>query len=107
MCLRCHDGTIARDTIGGVAQAQFPNAQHPAFSTASHGATDHPVGVKYPQSDRGYRPLIVVRSRGAFSIPDGVIQCASCHDPHNTADHDYMLVVSNERSNLCLTCHNK
>ena len=36
-----------------------------------------------------------------------LLQCTSCHDPHNGAGAPHMLVKSNTASALCLTCHNK
>ncbi|WP_243688226.1 cytochrome c3 family protein [Geotalea toluenoxydans] len=38
-------------------------------------------------------------------LVDGRVGCLTCHDPLNRkAPH---LVASNDRSNLCLTCHIK
>ena len=34
------------------------------------------------------------------------VVCATCHDPHNTANGTF-LRISNVGSGLCLTCHNK
>ena len=107
MCLRCHDGTIARDTLGGAKRERFTNKQHTALSTASHDRTDHPVSVRYPDLKKGYRPVTSVISVGTVPLPDGFVECISCHDPHNSSGADHMLVMSNERSALCLTCHRK
>jgi predicted CXXCH cytochrome family protein len=38
-------------------------------------------------------------------LPGGRIQCVTCHDPHNSGRHEGMLVKSNRRSRLCLSCH--
>jgi len=35
------------------------------------------------------------------------VECVSCHDPHNAAGFEKMLVMSNRRSALCLACHEK
>jgi predicted CXXCH cytochrome family protein len=48
-----------------------------------------------------------VTKTGRVRLPDGRIECVSCHDPHNTAGIDKLLVMSNRRSALCLTCHIK
>ncbi|MBN4058944.1 cytochrome c3 family protein [bacterium AH-315-J04] len=40
-------------------------------------------------------------------MPNGRVECTSCHDPHNQSGAPYMLVKSNARSALCLTCHKK
>jgi predicted CXXCH cytochrome family protein len=77
------------------------------LSRRGHGATDHPVGVEYPQFGKGYRPMTSVLSSGVVTLPNGKVECTSCHDPHNEAEVDKMLVMSDDRSALCLTCHKK
>ena len=44
---------------------------------------------------------------GKVLLPDGKIECTSCHDPHNQSGQPHMLVKSNRGSALCLTCHKK
>jgi predicted CXXCH cytochrome family protein len=80
-CLNCHDG-----------------------STAPLTGNSHPVGVDYPIYSM-YGSNFV--SRGALDrriiLIDGKVGCLSCHNPLNPArDH---LVMSNDRSRLCLACH--
>ncbi|MEK7731774.1 MAG: hypothetical protein AAB363_07940, partial [Planctomycetota bacterium] len=60
MCLRCHDGTVAKETIAGVLRARFVNKQNPGLFDAVHGGTDHPVGIEYPLFKKGYRPVTSV-----------------------------------------------
>jgi len=107
MCVRCHDGTVARDTVTGVIKARFINKQHPGLFSAGHGRTDHPVGVKYPQFDKGFRAETSVLAGGEVQLPNGRVECISCHDPHNQSGNPFMLVMSNARSALCLKCHRK
>ncbi len=107
MCIRCHDGTIAPDTVGAVKRERFANRQHPGIFSSAHGTTDHPVGVDYPQFDKGFRPQTTVEARGTVVLPNAKVECVSCHDPHDTSGAKYMLVTSNARSTLCLTCHKK
>ena len=108
MCLRCHDGTIARDTIAPpTTQARFDNKQNPGLFGTGHGTSDHPVGVDYPQFDKGYRPVTSVIAKGTVTLPGGKVECISCHDPHDMSGLPKMLVTSNARSTLCLTCHRK
>jgi predicted CXXCH cytochrome family protein len=106
-CIRCHDGTIALDTIAGVNRDRFVNKQHLGLFKTGHGRTDHPVGMKYPQFDKGFRPMNSVLAQGGVHLPDGRVECISCHDPHNQSGIPGMLVMSNYRSSLCLTCHRK
>lgn len=107
MCMRCHDGTIAKETLTGVVGNRFANKQNPSMFSTGHGRSDHPVGVVYPSVDRGFRPPTSVVASGEVSLPGGRVECTSCHDPHNQAGVAHMLVKSNARSALCLTCHKK
>jgi predicted CXXCH cytochrome family protein len=82
-CVNCHDG-----------------------STATITSFRHPVGIYYPGYSMDGRSFI---SREALNrrivLIDGKIGCLSCHNPLNPAgDH---LVMSNDRSKLCLSCHIK
>ena len=107
MCLRCHDGTIARATISTPSKERFINQENPGLFGTGHGTTDHPVGVPYPAVDPGFRPATSVIASGAVALPNGNVECISCHDPHDMAGAPHMLVRSNARSALCLTCHRK
>lgn len=107
MCFRCHDGTVAKEIFAGALGARYVNKQNPGLFGAAHGGTDHPVGVEYPLFKKGYRPVTSVISKGTVVLPQGRVECISCHDPHNTAGAAHMLVTSNARSALCLTCHKK
>ncbi len=107
MCLRCHDGTIAPEAITGVKKSRFKNKQNPALFSTAVGTTDHPVGVDFPQSDKDFRPVTAVVASGTVRLPEGKVECVSCHDPHDQSGQEYMLVTSNARSALCLTCHKK
>ncbi len=107
MCLQCHDGTVAPDAIGGLKRSRFDNKQHPGLFSAGHRSSDHPVGVPYPKSNKYYRPSPTVIAKGTVALPNGNVECISCHDPHNTSGANHMLVVENHRSALCLTCHKK
>ncbi len=106
-CLRCHDGTIAKDATGAVNRERFTNRQHPGRFATGHGRTDHPVGVFYPKIAKGYRPLTSVLSGWKVTLPGGRVECSSCHDPHNESGLAHMLVMNNTRSALCLKCHKK
>jgi len=106
-CLRCHDGTVAKETIAGVSKARYVNSRNPGIFGAIHGGTDHPVGVQYPLVNKGFHPVTSVMAKGTVVLPDGRVECISCHDPHNTSGAPHFLVSTNVRSALCLTCHRK
>ena len=107
MCLRCHDGTIAKKAVVGVPRKRQVNKDHPSMFAAAHEGADHPVGVRYPQLISGFRPITSVISKGTVILPEGRVECISCHDPHDTSGVAHMLVTGNARSALCLTCHKK
>ena len=106
-CLRCHDGTVAKATIGGANKPRFANKFNPGFFRSGHGTSDHPVGIPYPNVAKGFRPMTTVVAGGAVTLPAGNVECVSCHDPHGQSGEKYMLVSTNARSALCLTCHAK
>ncbi len=99
MCLGCHDGVTAPDvyTNSHALRADFgpPGAS---------GLRSHPVGVRYPAAAAGYHSPGSVEQAG-LPLPDGRIQCTTCHDAHNTHGFAGMLRISDERSGMCLTCH--
>lgn len=105
VCLGCHDGTIGMSTIGsshallaGVREG-FPGSDEALWR-------DHPIGIPYPAQPRDYRPAAFVEKQKVH-LPQGRVECVSCHDPHNRAGNRAMLWVANRRSALCLTCHVK
>lgn len=113
LCLRCHDGTVARETFN-TAREPRPTFRSNldsfnALGNRPHnfGGTNHPVGVEYPELRKGYRAVAAVLARGTVRLPRNRVECVSCHDPHAGAGVARMLVASNARSALCLTCHQK
>lgn len=106
-CVRCHDGTIATSTAAGVViKGPQLATNYPGRFIGAHRTSDHPVGVPYPNIDSGYNASTSVVAKG-IALPEGQVECTSCHDPHNEDGRDAMLVVSNRRSSLCLICHRK
>jgi len=105
ICLGCHDGTVASSTIG--TSHALAAGQREGFRLPDGFVwDDHPIGVPYPANPKKYRPRGFVEKLGV-RLPQGRLECVSCHDPHNEAGLDDMLVMSNRRSALCLTCHIK
>ncbi len=100
-CLSCHDGSLAP-----VAQTQVrPSGiwRHIGYS----GRNSHPIGVSYESAARrkkyGYRVFEDLPS--PIQLPGGNVECVSCHNIYSENDH--LLVMNNEGSRLCLTCHIK
>lgn len=110
VCLSCHDGSTAVDSYGGMSGEVF--IQDIGTGSGLIGANsdlrgNHPIGVRYPELDRGFRDRIQVESEGYVVLPQGRVECLSCHDVHNQYGGEKLLVKSNDRSGLCLTCHRK
>lgn len=105
VCLSCHDGTVAPDVFAGSHAATWSDASAGGVIAGRPRLTSHPVGMDYPTGRAEYHSAEEVTGNGGLKLADGKIQCTTCHDPHNTQRYAGMLVISNERSRLCLTCH--
>ena len=103
LCLGCHDGVTAKDVYSS-EHAISITGQLGNSRLGLRGARSHPVGVAYPKLSDEYNPPSAVEAAGLL-VPDGRIQCTTCHDAHNTHGIRQMLRISNDRSRLCLTCH--
>lgn len=101
-CLTCHDGTTASDV-----SVNYRNAPG-GLKRYGHGSgKDHPIGMdyeSYASSGSGrYKSISTLDSKMIFI--DGKVGCLTCHNPLNPEKNH--LVMSDRRSALCLTCHNK
>ena len=114
LCLSCHDGTIAlgdvlsRTTrIGMAGGATTMPAGNSNLGTDL--SDDHPISFAYTAT--------LAATRGELANPaaltgkvkldaGGQLQCTSCHDPHDDTNGKF-LVVPNQASALCQTCHLK
>ena len=104
ICLTCHNGSIAVSTVG-TAHA-MRNASGGAWSP-SFATRDHPIGVPYPDRQKGFRAKAGVEAAGKIKLPEGRVECISCHDQHEEEGWPHLLVMSNKRSALCVSCHEK
>lgn len=126
-CLSCHDGTIGvdevinyplafdpADAVGGTITncAGCHQGSNPPggfdFSNTLMGtdlSDDHPISLTYtPSADPGkFQPAGSVEGAG-LPLPDGEVQCASCHNPHSAQWRPF-LRMDNADSAMCLTCH--
>ncbi len=112
LCLSCHDGTVAigatlsrgRIAMSGVDAAGRLTG---AAALGSNLSDDHPISfvpVTGPQI--GNPPA----GDAAKLDPHGMLQCRTCHDPHQQEIDPVtkkFLVKRNSASALCLTCHQK
>jgi len=114
LCLSCHDGTVALDSFGGNMGSTFIDGDHNVGTDLSGM---HPIGIVYDATlattDGGlFNPLTTTTALGDSINDDqlfgaGNLECASCHDVHNSNGNEGLLRVNNDASALCLTCHDK
>ena len=104
-CLECHDGstleTSAFSSPGSIAE----RISRPSLLGHMKGV-DHPFSISYSDA-RNLSPTLKLRSSPISPVKlfDGKVECASCHDPHS-CNNPIFLRISNDRSNLCMACHN-
>lgn len=112
-CLSCHDGTVALDSFGGRTGSTTMTGSRRLGTDMTN---DHPISIAYntalATADGGLKdPAIVSSGLGGTINNDlllgGKMECASCHDVHNSTNLSKLLVKSNAGSALCLTCHSK
>jgi predicted CXXCH cytochrome family protein len=99
ICLGCHDGAVARDAsdVRGIFAAATKRSRGPAPIDASH-----PVGVEYgPRTGLALKPASMLDGR--IRLFDNQIGCGTCHSLY--AGSEGLLVMSNQKSRLCLSCH--
>lgn len=117
LCLSCHDGTVALDSFGGNTGTHFISG---AALIGTDLSNDHPVSFVYNAAlatvDGGlYDPSTQTTSLGGTIEEDllfgtsgsATLECASCHDVHNGYGNAHLLLISNDASAFCLTCHDK
>lgn len=102
LCMSCHDGSLAGDADGG-------GFRGPGALGATHGS-DHPIGVTYGRASApryGGGPAVELAPVGAlharFRLFAGNLGCETCHSVYSPQPG--LLVMSNQRGALCLSCH--
>ena len=99
-CLSCHDGVAAVPVATVLRNNPFDRSHRTLPSS------DHPIGMdynRYAASSGEYKSLFGVNNKMVFV--NGKVGCLTCHDPMNPEKGH--LVMSDRKSALCLTCHNK
>ena len=127
VCLSCHDGTIAVNSLANVPGPQGAGSYGSPGGSALDGSgkltaasgsfigtdlqDDHPVGIIYDDTqdaEGGFEP----KTGNPLLYPDKLlydgiyVECSSCHDPHDNTNGSF-LVETNANSALCGRCHNK
>jgi predicted CXXCH cytochrome family protein len=110
LCLSCHDGTIAVDSFGGMTGTTSLTGPTAVGSGGNLG-NDHPIGIAWQHQtawpacvDQCHFSAVPARQVEFFG-PTHTIECASCHDPHNSENLPKMLRASLTGSEICFQCH--
>ncbi len=125
LCLSCHDGTIALGVLNGVYRKYLLDAalgkmvaQYPSDPTGPDTligtdlSTSHPISMTYVNDGVSeYNNPATVASKGAVKLvsfaSDYIVECTSCHDPHNNGAGNFLVMDNVNGTPLCLECHNK
>ena len=122
ICLSCHDGAVAADrSSGGTRSSLIPALKSDENTLVNH----HPVGMTYDREiatpygrlfDPATRPVTIGTGEQSRSgtvasllLFDGRVECASCHDVHNTftVGSKKLVKASTDGRAICLACHDK
>ncbi len=111
LCLSCHDGSVALSSLVNNPPSGDPGIAAMAPGPANLGtdlSNDHPINIIYDEAvDSELVPrATVLATLDLFGAGANELQCASCHDPHDETNQPF-LVISNDNSALCTTCHIK
>jgi len=111
LCLSCHDGTVAVGETVALGQVATSGPMSPSAVTGPNFSGHHPVGIR-PVDDGQLYPGLgqtpATSADPAVTLPGGIIECTTCHDPHVDdidATRRRFLVTPNDNGALCLACH--
>jgi predicted CXXCH cytochrome family protein len=118
LCLSCHDGTVAVNSFGGTTGTTMLAG---SANIGTNLSNDHPIGITYDAAlvtaDGALQPITTALTIGTGTktktgtiasnmLYGGKMECASCHDVHNTFTASTKLVKTAANA-LCTTCHAK
>ncbi len=106
LCLSCHDGVTS--TFSPAMQTKNMVGSRAAFGTGAYeslGLTnDHPVNMNYdPTRNTSLQAVATVGAALPLYGSSNTVQCATCHDPHNDINTNYLRQANNTAH--CTTCH--
>jgi predicted CXXCH cytochrome family protein len=121
LCLSCHDGTVAINSFGGTTgttnigagQKVGPDlrGEHPIGFTYDAALSTTDGALKNPATATvtiGAGAQLKTGTIAATVLYGGKLECASCHDVHNTfTNGDKLLKVASAGSAICIACHSK
>ncbi len=106
-CLSCHDGsTLSASSFTSIGSiAERISRPTPLGYTGHTTGVDHPFSVSYTDA-KNLSPTLKLKAspNNPIKLFNGKVECASCHDPHSCRN-PLFLRLSNDRSTLCVACH--
>lgn len=121
LCLSCHDGTVAINSFGGTTGTSFIGAgdkigpdmrgEHPIGFTFDAALATADGSLKNPATTSvtiGAGTTTKTGTIAATMLYGNKMECASCHDVHNTfTNGGKLLKVTATGSAICIACHAK
>ncbi len=109
LCLSCHDGTIAvgqtRTRTIKMVKGNQPLERGHRANLGTDLRQSHPISMASPAAGAVRPPL---RGDAVHLDGQGLVQCTSCHDPHEEfrdPEIGKFLVKPSARSAICVSCH--
>jgi predicted CXXCH cytochrome family protein len=121
LCLSCHDGTVAVNSFGGTTGTTMIGGgdkigpdlrgEHPIGFTYDAALATADGSLKNPATTSvtiGSGTSTKTGPIATTMLYGGKMECASCHDVHNTfTNGGKLLKVALTASAICTTCHSK
>ncbi|MBI5086086.1 MAG: cytochrome c3 family protein [Acidobacteria bacterium] len=106
LCMSCHDATITPSIAIGATK----NIGSGDAATSSYGLrNDHPVNMAHNATLQPTLNADTIVTSGTDALAlfgaNKTVQCASCHEPHNNTNGDFLRIANTNGTALCLKCH--
>ncbi len=99
-CILCHDGMNAPHY-----ETKFVGTSQQRFVDLTTVVGSHPIGMNYGEYTDSQEFKGWGNTNSEMSFIAGKVGCLTCHNPLNP--EKFHLVMNNDKSNICLSCHIK
>jgi predicted CXXCH cytochrome family protein len=106
LCLSCHDGVTSTFTTAmkAVNIVGYKAAFGGGLADSLGLTNDHPINMPYdPTKNPSLQAVATVSGVLPLYGSTNTLQCATCHDPHNDVNTNYLRQANNTAH--CTTCH--
>jgi predicted CXXCH cytochrome family protein len=110
-CLSCHDGTVAignvlvgtSDTLVLATNLVGGKLGATNINLTTDLSNEHPIGFTVDTTKAGLDSIANMKADGfTFYVGDTKMECATCHDPHDTSKGSFLRVA---KGTICTACH--